>query len=330
MSAQPLIFFQILADQKLNLGAVLMNLGEGDVNAFSPVLTNSNFTDFCGNIPCLVGANLANRLLPELTKAFQDAGCTIIANEQLNHVDEKTKPMLAQTAQWLIGNWYFSPPASKPGNQAASRALSLKLLQLVAADADTCDIESIFRQDPVLAYHLLRLVNSLGVGVGRPIASFSQAILILGRQQLKRWLNLMLFAASRDDYRSGMLMARVTIRARSMELLAKNCGYDRSVQEHAFMAGMFSLLGILFGMPLDKVITPLKLSNALTNAVLHHEGEIGTLLRVTEIIESGDESSLKTQLANIKLSSIAYNQLTIEAHQWMLGVIHNQQDSLDA
>ena len=330
MSEQPLIFLQILANQKLNPEAVLMDLGEGDVNAFLPVLTHKDFNDFRGNIPCYIGTNLANRLPPELKKEFQDAGCKIIVGEQLHHFDEYKKPILAPTAQWLIGNWYFAPPANKPGNQAGSRSLSLKLLQLVAADADTRDIESIFRQDPILAYHLLRLVNSLGVGVGRHIASFSQAILILGRQQLKRWLNLMLFAASRDDYRAGMLMTRVTIRARSMELLAKSCGYDRSVQEHAFMAGMFSLLGILFGMPLDKVIIPLKLCDALTKAVLHHEGVIGTLLEIVDNIECGDEPSLNTQLASINLSSIAYNQLVIEAHQWMLGVIHNQQESLDA
>ncbi|MBV5336453.1 MAG: HDOD domain-containing protein, partial [Deltaproteobacteria bacterium] len=114
--------------------------------------------------------------------------------------------------------------------------------------------EAVFRQDPILAYHLLRLVNSLCIGVDKHISSFSQAILILGRHQLKRWLNLMLFAANRDDYRTPMLMARVAVRARSMELLAKAGGFDRSEQDQAFMAGMFSLLGVLFGMPLSEVL----------------------------------------------------------------------------
>jgi EAL and modified HD-GYP domain-containing signal transduction protein len=157
----------------------------------------------------------------------------------------------------LSGDWYLAPPPKSTPTQAASRALSLKLMQLVATDADTCEIEAIFRQEPVLAYHLLRLVNSLGVGVGRHISSFSQAI---------RWLNLMLFAASRDDYRSAMLIARVAVRARSMELLAKAVGLDRWHQEQAFMVGMFSLLGVLFGMPLPEILSPLKLSDLLDDA----------------------------------------------------------------
>ena len=184
----------------------------------------------------------------------------------------------------------------------ASRSLSLKLLQLVATDADTCEIEAIFRQDPVLAYHLLRLVNSLGVGVGRTISSFAQAILILGRQQLKRWLNLMLFAASRDDYRSAMLLARVAVRARTMELLAKARGFDRSEQDQAFMAGMFSLLGILFGLPLAGILNPLQLHESLTSGVLHHEGELGRLLQAVECSECADETRLIGLLGSLNLS----------------------------
>ena len=228
--------------------------------------------------------------------------------------------------QWLSGDWYLAQPPKSTPTQAASRALALKLMQLVATDADTCEIEAIFRQEPVLAYHLLRLVNSLGVGVGRHISSFSQAILILGRQQLKRWLNLMLFAASRDDYRSAMLIARVAVRARSMELLAKAVGLDRWHQEQAFMVGMFSLLGVLFGMPLPEILAPLKLSDLLDDALLAHEGDIGRFLQCIESSERLDEMHVLALLAQIGLSTEDWNRLTLEAHLWMLGAIHDQQD----
>ncbi len=206
----------------------------------------------------------------------------------------------------------------------------MKLLHLVATDADTCEIETIFRQDPVLAYHLLRLVNSLGVGMGRHISSFSQAILILGRQQLKRWLNLMLFAANRDDYRSGMLLARVTVRARLMELLAKSAGLDRSTQELAFMAGMFSLLGVLFGMPLPEILPPLKLADGLTDAVLHREGELGFLLQASEKLENGDASVIEELQTQIAVDTENCNQIVFESHQWMLAVVQNKREAVDA
>ncbi|MDV7395470.1 HDOD domain-containing protein, partial [Arthrospira platensis SPKY1] len=85
-------------------------------------------------------------------------------------------------------------------------------MQLVAQDAETHELEEVLRQDAGLAYQLLRLVNSPAIGVRREVTSFSQALLMLGRQQLKRWLNLLLFAAREDDPRSAMLMAHVVLR----------------------------------------------------------------------------------------------------------------------
>src|SRR5664279_1832571 len=282
MRLTPVVFLHLLADRNLNPGSVELHVGEGDFNGLLPLIADDRFSAFAEDFPCLVGTKLAKQLPPELLAALLVAGCSLTPDEAVYRFDEPSKPMLPPTAQWLTGDWYLAPPSRMTGHQAASRALSLKLLQRVAADADTHEIESIFRQDPVLAYHLLRLVNSLGVGVGRSISSFSQAIFILGRQQLKRWLNLMLFAAGQDDYRSAMLLARVAVRARHMELLAKAGGLDRSVQDQAFMAGMFSLLGVLFGMPLAEVLAPLNLNDSLTGAVLRRTGELGRLLHTVE------------------------------------------------
>ncbi|MFZ4539722.1 EAL and HDOD domain-containing protein, partial [Propionivibrio sp.] len=330
VSLAPYLFLHLLADRKLNPGAVKLDVGQGDMTALLPLIVNENLSAFATAFPCFVGDDLTRRLPPELLKALLDAGCRMLPEDAQHHSNEPTKPVLPPSAHWLSGNWYLAPPARTSGNQAASRALSLKLLQRVAADADTCEIEAIFRQDPVLAYHLLRLVNSLGVGVGRHISSFSQAILILGRQQLKRWLNLMLFAACRDDYRSNMLQARVAIRAHSMELLAKAGGLDRSEQEHAFMAGMFSLLGVLFGKPLTEILKPLKLNDSLTDAVLAYKGKLGHLLQAVECAERADEAGLISLLDSLNLSSADFNSLNIEAHQWMLSVIQDKQDTVDA
>jgi len=325
-----MLFMKLLADRKLNPGGIELDVGAGDMNALLPLIAEDSFSALASAFPCLVGADLAKRIPPELLQALLDTGCRMLPEEMTHVSSEQTKPVLPPAVHWLTGDWYLAPPATRSGSQAASRSLSLKLLQLVATDADTCEIEAIFRQDPVLAYHLLRLVNSLGVGVGRTISSFAQAILILGRQQLKRWLNLMLFAASRDDYRSAMLLARVAVRARTMELLAKASGFDRSVQDHAFMVGMFSLLGILFGLPLAGILKPLQLNESLASAVLHHEGELGQLLQAVESSECADETRLIGLLGCLNLPIADYNLLSLEAYRWMLGIIHDQQDAAHA
>ena len=326
MSLMPLIFFELLADAKLSPMAARLHVSESDSSGLLPLCATEDFRSLTSRFPNLIDDGTEQRLPAELSEAMHAIGIQSFAATAIQAVEPNEKPAMLPGKQWLSGDWYLAPPPRSTSTQAASRALSLKLMQLVATDADTCEIEAIFRQEPVLAYHLLRLVNSLGVGVGRHISSFSQAILILGRQQLKRWLNLMLFAASRDDYRSAMLIARVAVRARSMELLAKAVGLDRWHQEQAFMVGMFSLLGVLFGMPLPEILAPLKLSDLLDDALLAHEGDIGRFLQCIESSERLDEMHVLALLAQIGLSTEDWNRLTLEAHLWMLGAIHDQQD----
>ncbi|MDB5961266.1 MAG: hypothetical protein JWP59_2560, partial [Massilia sp.] len=196
---------------------------------------------------------------------------------------------------------------------------------LVAADADTHEIEALLRRDPTLSYNLLRLVNSLGVGGGRRITSFSQALLLLGRQQLRRWLNLMLFAARQGDVRSNMLLARVAMRARALELLAKARGLDKNSQEQAFMAGMFSLLGVLFGLPLAEVLAPLALGEAVHAALLRREGELGMLLTLYEAAEKGDLDGAAVQVDGLQIARTDFNEAMIAAAGWMQGAVRESQ-----
>ncbi len=328
--SEPLLFFNFLADRQLNPGAIELNPGQCEAHGLSYLIADDRFCALAAAIPCLVGDELAQRLPAELLQGLQDAGCRMIANKATHRSDAMTRPVLPPGADWLAGDWYLAPPPRASGSHSVSRALSLKLMQKVASDADTWEIEAIFRQGPVLAYHLLRLVNSPGVGVGRPISSFAQAILVLGRQQLKRWLNLMLFAANGDDYRSAMLLAQVAVRARSMELLARACGLDRAAQEHAFMAGMFSLLGVLFGLPLPEVLKPLKLSDSLTDAVLRQAGDLGLLMHAVQCAERADDAGLRASLGALKLSIADYNSLNIDAYLWMQDIIRDQRDGENA
>ena len=228
-------------------------------------------------------------------------------------------PAQVAADQWVGGAWYQQPPAKPAAAQAASRARALQLVQLVSADADTHEIEAVLRQDATLSYHLLRVVNSVALGGRREITSFAQAILLLGRQQLRRWLHLMLFAARDDDPRSAMLGAHVTLRARSMELLAEVCGLDRAAQELAFMAGMFSLLGTLFGQPLPQVLVMLTLPDELRTALQQRDGVLGQQLNTVAASEApGSSATLAARLAEWDLPAATFNHLRLQAALWAL------------
>lgn len=330
MDLTPIVQPQLLADLKLKPAAVCFRIGTGPRDTLLPFFSDRRFLDFAGMLPCFIAHEEIERLSPALIEMLHAAGCRILEPKECFIASGDAPPEPPADAHWIGGDWLFSPPARVTRSHTASRALSLKLLQLVAHEADTCEIETVFRQDPVLAYELLRLVNSLGVGVGKRISSFSQAIIILGRQQLKRWINLMLFSARRDDHRVSMLSARVAVRARHMELLAQACGFDRNTQDHAFMAGMFSWLGILFGRPLEEIIEPLKLNATLIDALLNRQGKIGHLLEAEDRIERGEDDGPGELFDGYRLPHAEHNLLALEAYRWMLNISLHAPDPDDA
>lgn len=305
-----------LANPQRRPAALRLHLDEQSPQAWATLLTDPALRELCAALPCL----LATPAPPDDTSLALAAAAGLVTEPgaQVQHAPTDFPAQVA-AHQWVGGAWYQQPPAKPAAAQAASRARALQLVQLVSADADTHEIEAVLRQDATLSYHLLRVVNSVALGGRREITSFAQAILLLGRQQLRRWLHLMLFAARDDDPRSAMLGAHVTLRARSMELLAEACGLDRAAQELAFMAGMFSLLGTLFGQPLPQVLATLTLPDDLRCALLQREGVLGRQLGAVEAAETpGDAAQLGTDLAGLGVPVASFNHLRLQAAVWAL------------
>ena len=116
-----------------------------------------------------------------------------------------------------------------------------------------------------------------------------------------------------------------------MERLAAANGFDTATCEKAFMVGMFSLLGVLFGLPLEKVLAPLNLNDTLSAAVLKNSGEIGHLKQIVETAERLDHKALYPLIEQVTgLSVDGFNRITLEAHSWMHGIINGKQESADA
>lgn len=314
----PLVFFRILAQRSGKPAGLLIDLGAGARAALLPLFDGDAFGALADAMPCF-HLPLADA---EIEAALARAGWGELAPAALCRLDERLAvESLPPHAAWIDGHWCMVAPPKASGAQAAPRAFALQMVQLVAADADTHEIEALLRRDPTLSYNLLRLVNSVGMGSGRRITSFSQALMILGRQQLRRWLNLMLFAAREGDVRSAMLLARVALRARALELLARSAGLDKNSQEQGFMTGMFSLLGVLFGMPLDEILAPLALGEAVHAALLRGEGELGALLQLFEAAERGELAGVAERLAALQIPHDEFNQAMVDAAGWMQGAL---------
>ncbi|MHB8167191.1 MAG: EAL and HDOD domain-containing protein, partial [Sulfuricella sp.] len=161
----------------------------------------------------------------------------------------------------LFQGYYFARPVVLSGKRAdSSKLMLLKLLELILGDAETHEIERAFKHNPSLSYNLLRLVNSVAVGTRYKISSLKQAIVVLGRQQLQRWLQLLLFVNRGGDLQNPLLELAAT-RGKLMELLAvAQSKRDKDHHDRAFMTGIMSLLDTLLGMPMEEVVKQVSLA----------------------------------------------------------------------
>ncbi|HEX9172118.1 MAG TPA: HDOD domain-containing protein [Telluria sp.] len=218
---------------------------------------------------------------------------------------------------WFSGAYQLAAQANNPNQDGSSRRRMLALLGLLARDADSCELEQLLKQDPALSFHLLKLVNSAAFAVSAPITSFHQAITLLGRRQLQRWLQLLLYARQQDNGLPNLLLPLAALRGAQLEALAKREGGDREAQDLAFMTGVFSLLDRLFAMPMTDVVGALNLPPHVAAALLRHEGELGRRLHLV----SGTAQADALRAARIDHASWWQSQL--HAYHWAIQVARN-------
>jgi len=220
---------------------------------------------------------------------------------------------------WLAGHYAGMVTPTIKGDPTA-RSLLLKLLSLVTRDAESAEIEALIKRDANLAYKLLKLVNSVAFMPGRHIESFTQALVLLGRRQLQRWLMLLLFARPPGSATASPLLPQAALRANLLEGIAKRKGMTRDDWDHAFMIGMFSLLDTLFGQPLAEIIAPLHLADVVTQALVDGQGPFGAFLKTVRMAEYGPTPELAAALAGIGVDHEAWGSALIEAARWAVMV----------
>ena len=188
--------------------------------------------------------------------------------------------------------YYFAKPSVLAGRKLSPSQLAVvELMNLVNSDAENSEIERAIKRDVSLSVNLLRIVNTPAAGLRQRIDSLGQALLVLGRRQLQRWLQIMLYAepGTRGHTMTPLLMLAST-RARLMELLAQRLRpAQRQVADVAFTVGIMSLMDALFSVPMADLVEQIPVSDEVAGALVKRTGFFGELLRLAESFEQMEE-----------------------------------------
>lgn len=204
----------------------------------------------------------------------------------------------------MFQGYFFARPVIISGSKIESGKLSLlRLLSLVMRDARLDEIEQLLKREPGLSYSLLRMVNSVAAALPQKIGSIRQAIIAMGYQPLRRWVQLLLYAAdpAGELNEANALMQTAAIRGRLMELIATiDRPHDKNYQDRAFMTGIMSLLDTLFGMKIQQIVDKLEMPDEVIRALVHREGRLGCKLRLIEARERGNTEQIEKAMAELE------------------------------
>jgi EAL and modified HD-GYP domain-containing signal transduction protein len=226
--------------------------------------------------------------------------------------------------------YYFARPSVLGGRKLSpSQMAVLEMMKLVTSEVDNADIERAVKRDVTVAINLLRLVNTPAVGARQRIDSVSQALLVLGRRQLQRWLQIMLYAEpGTQGHNQTPLLMLATTRGRMMELLAQRLRPgQRYLGEVAFTVGIMSLMDVLFGIPMADIVEQIPVSDEIAGALLRRAGFFGELLRLAECIEKPDsqddaeDDGVLPTLRGLSISGDDMIELEMAAFQWSDSVV---------
>lgn len=297
----------------------------GELKAMGFRLALDDFTQFAEQHPsALALVDIVKLDLPLLTSDQLTATVAQLRRWPLKLLAEKIDDRsqfehCTQLGFDLFQGYFFAKPTILSSRRVdPTRTGVLRLINLTRGDVQISTLEREFKHHPNLAYKLLRLVNSVALGVPTKIHSLSHALVVLGHRQLQRWLQLLLFTQSADGVAGQPLLTLAAGRGKLMELLI---GYlmphHREQADQAFMVGVLSLLDALFGTPLPELLAELNLADPVRAALLNHQGTLGQLLNIILRAEQNQFDELLAELAELPpLSLLQFNQAQLQALGW--------------
>ncbi|MDP6979732.1 MAG: EAL domain-containing protein [Myxococcota bacterium] len=224
----------------------------------------------------------------------------------------------------LFQGYFFSTPQILEGENADPARLEvLTLIQKLVTGEENAEIAEVLKRNPSLSMNLLRLVNSAALSPVSKIARIEDAVVYLGRDNLRRWLFMLLYAGGDEDALQDPLLQTATHRGCVMELVAEELvegGVTPTQASSAFLVGMLSMIDVLLGQPIEEIIPGLNLSDEVQAALLKHEGVLGRLFDLALQIERAEFDTIAQTTAELGLEVASLQDCDNRAYAWVNGL----------
>lgn len=217
--------------------------------------------------------------------------------------------------EYFQGYFFSRPEVIKTVAFNPSQVAVINLLAEINKDElNIKKITSIFEDEVNLSFKLLRYVQSPIFKRSTTIQSIKQALLVLGTDELRRFICL-LFTAQFSVGKPKQLTVMALARGRFCELMVKATLPSHS-QSSAFLIGLLSLIDAMVDGDIQELMDKLPLHVDMKNAIISRKGESAKFLKLCELFEKADWQKIDLFCQKIEVNREQSDLLFQEAIIW--------------
>ncbi len=204
-------------------------------------------------------------------------------------------------------------PPPKPLGAAAHRIC--ELLNHLAMDRETQVVAEAVRGDAALTYRLLRYANSPAIGAKQGVETVDNAVALLGRRELQRWLSVQLMLSAGSARQAAKALEEgALVRGRVLENIARKLGEPNPGAQ--FTLGLLSMIEPLLQVPLADAVASLRLGDDVTAALLQREGPWAVRLHLLDALDAGESGQADALAVEVGIAAGALTGIVDDAWGW--------------
>ncbi|WP_158233917.1 EAL and HDOD domain-containing protein [Sporosarcina sp. P34] len=219
----------------------------------------------------------------------------------------------------LFQGYFFAKPDIIKGAEIPSNTLThLQIIKYFQKDSQSINqLSDLIMRDVSISYKLLRFINSLAFDIPRQISSIKQAIMMIGLNETKKWLQVLMLHDLGQNLQDGRVKALIDLslrRARACELLAK---YNRKPnKDEYFLTGMFSLIDAVMQRKWEDVLPLLSLSDVIVDTLHGKQTEMSPYMKLIEAVEYFNWESVERISRQLAIPKKELSEIFLQALRW--------------
>ena len=250
-----------------------------------------------------------------ISKRLQGTPIRLLAEKVETPEDFKQAMLLGYT--YFQGYFFSKPVVIAAKDVPMGKYAQIQLIREVnQPDMDVDKLEKIVQHDLALTYQLLKYVNSAAFGFKAKIHSVRQAIAILGQKEMAKLASLFALRALGSD-KPPEILKTSAVRARFAELIAGELKLKKQTSD-AFFMGMFSMIDVLLGRPMDEIMQTLPVAEEVRLALRGQGTVFRDIYGLVLAYERGNWMATCRFIHNLKIEENVVASLYRQSLHWAM------------